>query len=148
MLLSTNSLRFLLPLLLLLGCTQQQSVPPVSPIPTFLIGNFEDDYDVHYSITDSTFSMEDHTLIHVLDWNVENQFFIGQNDTSNIYDPLLYSRIDWMIFENMGAYEWGFCMSTYNAATLDSAYSASANRAQPKTGCNGYPFSRMKAAQP
>lgn len=117
----------------------------VSSISEFMRGNFEDDYRVTYSVSDSVFKMEEHTKIHIVEWNLEEQFFLGQNDSSNIYDPLLYSRIDWMKFENMGEFEWGFCMSAYNEISLDSARAVSVvNREDPKTGCNGYPFSRMK----
>ena len=114
-------------------------------IPDFITGDFEDDYGITYSISDSVFEMGDHTKIYILDWDLEEQFFVGQNDSSNIYDPLLYSRIDWMKFEQTGEFEWGFCMSAYNETTFDSTKSVeSVNREAPKTGCNGYPFSRMR----
>lgn len=114
-------------------------------IPEFLIGQFEDDYELRYTITDSLFKMEERTKIHITEWNFEEQYFIGQNDSLNQYDPLLYSRIDWTTFENMQPFEWGFCMSAYNAISIDSAVAVSTtNREVPKTGCNGHPFSRMK----
>ncbi|MFV1883664.1 MAG: hypothetical protein ACMZ7B_04200 [Balneola sp.] len=131
-------------ILILFSCSspEEKSSPT---IPGFLIGDFEDDYGVTYAIRDSVFMMEDHTKIHILDWNLDGQLFVGKNDSSNIYDPLLYSRIDWMKFENMGEFEWGFCLSAYNEISLDSARAVSVvNRENPKTGCNGYPFSRMK----
>lgn len=113
--------------------------------PVFLVGNFQDDYEVSYSISDSLFEMEDHTKLHILRWNLEEQYFVGQNDSLNPYDPLLYTRIDWMEFEDMAPFEWGFCMSAYNSISLDSAIAVTtANRKTPKTGCGGYPFSRMK----
>ena len=122
---------------------QQEKSKPIPP--SFLIGSFEDDYSVSYTISDSLFEMEDHTKIHILEWNMEGQYFVGQNDSLNPYDPLLYSRIDWMQFEDMAPFEWGFCMSAYNEASLDSAKAvSSANRETPKIGCDGYPFSRMK----
>ena len=121
------------------------SSPEVDKVPEYLIGNFEDDYGISYSISDSLFEMEDHTKIHILEWNIEEQFFAGQNDSTNIYDPFLYSRIDWIEFEDMENFKWGFCMSAYNEVSLDSAkITKTVNRAVPRTGCNGHPFSRMK----
>lgn len=136
---------FLLLLLFCISCSSEPKKSESLEIPSFLIGSFEDDYQVSYTISDTLFEMEDHTKIHILEWNVEEQYFVGQNDSLNPYDPLLYSRIDWMEFENMPPFEWGFCMSAYKAVSLDSANSfTSTNRETPKTGCGGYPFSRMK----
>ncbi len=130
-------------LLFLLFCSLYQN--EVDSIPDFILGDFKDDYGITYSISDSVFLLEDHTIIRILEWNVDEQFFVGQNDSSNIYDPLLYSRIDWMKFEGMGEFEWGFCMSAYNEISLDSAKAVdTANRDIPKTGCSDNPFSRMK----
>lgn len=135
----------LITVLLFLACSSPRSEPDALELPAFLIGAFEDDYGVNYSISDSLLTMEDHTILHISEWNLEEQYFVGQNDSLNPYDPLLYTRIDWMKFENMLPYEWGFCMSAYNAVSLDSAKAANtAIRETPKTGCGGYPFSRMK----
>ncbi len=139
-------MKHLIPLLflVLLSCSVPEDKTS-TVIPEFLTGDFEDDYGITYSISDSVFMMEEHTKIHIRNWNLDEQFFVGQNDSSNIYDPLLYSRIDWMPFEDMGEFKWGFCMSGYNEVSLDSARSIqTADRDNPKSGCNGYPFSRMK----
>lgn len=135
-----------LPLLVFLSCTNNDSVQePIPSPPEFIIGQFEDDYAISYSIADSLFTMEDHTRLHIIEWNMEQQFFIGLNDSLNPYDPLKYSRIDWMEFNGMAPFEWGFCMSAYAAPSPDSARSVvSADREHPMTGCGGYPFSRMK----
>ena len=38
-----------------------------------------------------------------------------------------------------------FCISAYKEPTIESAEAVKVvDRATPKTGCNGYPFSRMK----
>ena len=130
-------------LLLSLACAQNEFRPQT--IPAFLTGQFEDDYGISYSISDSLFTMENHTKLHIREWNTEEQYFIGQNDSLNQYDPLLYTRIDWMEFEGMEPYEWGFCMSAYDAPSADSARAVTTtDRSTPKTGCGGYPFSRMK----
>lgn len=49
----------------------------------------------------------------------------------------------------MAPYTWGYCYSAYNAPSAAVAETVSvANRAIPRTGCNGYPFSRMRALDP
>lgn len=140
-------MRSLLLLSLVLACTPKAEITKSkeNSAPDFIMGQFEDDYSIRYTISDSLFTMEDHTKLHIMEWNPEEQYFIGQNDSLNPYDPLLYSRIDWVQFEGMDPYHWGFCMSAYNAISLDSARLVSGiDREHPKTGCGGYPFSRMK----
>jgi hypothetical protein len=45
----------------------------------------------------------------------------------------------------MAPFLWGFCLTTYDAKTIEEAQTkAKADRANPRKGCNGYPFSRMK----
>ncbi|MEO9886728.1 MAG: hypothetical protein ABJR05_04805 [Balneola sp.] len=132
--------------LLLLGLTYCLScTSPSVNIPESIQGIFQDDYNIEYELTAKVFYQKPETKFHILKWNVDEQYFISQNDSLNPYDPNLYSRVDWMIFENMEPYEWGFCLSDYNAITADSAEAVNVvDRSKPKTGCNGYPFSRMK----
>jgi hypothetical protein len=44
----------------------------------------------------------------------------------------------------MGQWKWGYCLTAYKAATdAQAGATAAADRENPKTGCGGYPFSRM-----
>lgn len=53
---------------------------------------------------------------------------------------------DWARLDGMAPYEWAFCFSAYNAPTAAAAESVSIARPEaPKTGCNGYPYTRMRA---
>jgi hypothetical protein len=114
-------------------------------VPDYLVGSFQDDYNIEYELTEKLFFQKPGTRFHILKWNIDDQYFIARNDSLNSYDPNLYSRIDWVKFEEMQPFEWGFCLTAYNAATPDSAEIAAVpDRNNPKTGCNGYPFSRMK----
>jgi hypothetical protein len=50
-----------------------------------------------------------------------------------------------MDFSNMEPFRWGFCFTVYDANTDSLAeVTAHADRQNPKKGCNGFPFSRMK----
>ena len=139
-----NSFKFIIGLLvsavLFFGCTK-----PNQNVPEYLLGSFEDDYNIQYELTDKIFLQKPSTRFHILKWNSEGQYFIAKNDSLNPYDPKLYTRIDWMTFKNMTPFLWGFCLTTYNASSADSAETVdTVDRENPKTGCNGYPFSRMK----
>ena len=124
-----DSFKFIMALLffavLLFGCNK-----PNQNAPGYLLGSFEDDYSIQYELNDKVFLQKPSTRFHILKWNIEDQYFIAKNDSLNPYDPKLYTRIDWVTFNNMSPFLWG------NIDTVD--------RENPKTGCNGYPFSRMK----
>jgi diadenosine tetraphosphate (Ap4A) HIT family hydrolase len=73
---------------------------------------------------------------------------LAKNDSKNPSEGKKYSRIDYLIFNDMAPYNWGFCLTVYNAPDASSAKKApAANRAEPKKGCNGFPFSRMKRSE-
>jgi len=117
-------------------------------IPSVLLGNFIDDYDIHYNISDSLWMQYPDTKYHVLKWNVIDQYIIARNDTGNSGDGGLYTRIDYMPFENMKPYLWGYCFTVYNAKSDHEAEAAAfADRRNPKKGCGGFPFSRMKKTE-
>ncbi|MBO6623041.1 MAG: hypothetical protein JJ892_07735 [Balneola sp.] len=114
-------------------------------MPEYLTGSFKDDYNIEYELTEKVFYQKPATRFHILKWNIDEQYFIARSDSLNSYDPNLYSRIDWIKFKGMQPFEWGFCLTAYKANTPDSAEIATVpDRNNPKTGCNGYPFSRMK----
>lgn len=117
-------------------------------IPKGLVGNFIDDYGIRYTITDSLWTQLLNTKYHILQWNLREQYIIARNDASNPSDTSLYTRIDYMNFENMEPWRWGFCLTIYNArATTLAETAAPADRKNPKKGCNGFPFSRMKRVE-
>ena len=60
----------------------------------------------------------------------------------------LFTRIDWVRLD-MAPFTWAFCMTAYKATPADSAEATQpAKRDVPRTGCNGFPFSRMKPSRP
>lgn len=119
--------------------------PTSDSIPSFLLGNFIDDYGIRYSISDSVWTQLPSTRYHILKWDTKEKFLIARNDNRNKTEPGLYTRIDYTTFDNMEPYKWGFCLSVYNAKTDSLAeVTYQADKQNPRKGCNGFPFSRMK----
>lgn len=118
-------------------------------IPVQLPARFTDDYGIRYTVSDTLWMQHPSAKYHILRWNKEQQFIIARNDINNATDQGLYTRIDYIKFSGMEPYTWGFCLSTYNAVS-DSLAEFGPNktdRANPRKGCNGFPFSRMKPAK-
>ncbi len=122
---------------------------PKSKAPEFALGNFTDDYGITYSINDTLWVQNKSMKFHIIKWNPEKQYLVAKNDASNKEDGNKYTRIDYMTFTGMEPYRWGFCLTAYDAATdVIAEQTAYVDRQNPKKGCNGYPFSRMKKTEP
>lgn len=134
-------------LVILSGCSGTRNAT-VQPLPIWMKGQFSDDYGIRYIIGDSIFAMGGSTKYHILQWNEKEQYLLTQNDTANKSDKGLYTRIDYTTFTGMEPYKWGYCFTVYNAGNIGAALRATAaDRANPRKGCNGYPFSRMKRSE-
>ena len=123
--------------------TLAQTAKPKAP--DFAVGNFTDDYKITYSISDTLWVQNGYAKYHIIKWNPEQQYLVAKNDANNKSDANKYTRIDYMTFIGMEPYNWGFCLTVYDAETDEIAEkTASVDRQNPTKGCNGYPFSRMK----
>lgn len=117
-------------------------------VPEFAKGKFVDDYGITYQISDSLWKQQPNVVYRIIKWNPEKQYIIAQNGANNPSDRDLYTRIDYMTFNNMDPFNWGFCLTQYKASSIAEAEAtAAADRENPRKGCNGYPFSRMKRAK-
>ena len=57
------------------------------------------------------------------------------------------ARIDWVELDSVG-FAWAFCYAVYDAPELSGALAApSSDRATPRSGCGGFPFSRMRSLE-
>ncbi|HTE45598.1 MAG TPA: hypothetical protein VK636_10170, partial [Gemmatimonadaceae bacterium] len=82
---------------------------------------------------------------HIVRSVLSGQYLIAHNDSANRGAPGRWTRIDWVKLDGMPPYTWGFCFSAYDARSAATAESVSIARpATPKTGCNGFPYTRMK----
>ncbi|MEO5800124.1 MAG: hypothetical protein ABIS00_11860 [Gemmatimonadales bacterium] len=135
----------LLPLALI-ACTHPATSPaPASAVPAMILGEFQDDYGNHFTISNAEWFHRPKSRYHILIWNVPDQYAIAQNDSSNPGQRGRWTRIDWMSLSGMAPWEWGFCLTAYDAPSLAAAEATTpARREVPRTGCNGFPFSRMR----
>ena len=130
-------------------CTSSRPIAVKGPdIDSSLLGNFTDDYNIRYTISSNSFIQHPGVRYHLLLYNKEEQYFIARNDSSNVSDGGLYTRIDIIRFSDMEPWRWGFCLTAYRAPDMAAAIrTAAADRTNPRKGCGGYPFSRMKRAE-
>jgi hypothetical protein len=134
---------FLLLAIATAGCFWRSS-GAASP-PAFLLGRFGDDYGVNYEISATTWRQLPRGEYHIVRWNTQERYAIARNAMTNSSAPGLWTRIDWVELTGMAPYEWAFCYSAYQAPTEAVAETVSVARKEtPRTGCNGFPFSRMR----
>jgi len=114
-------------------------------LPAFLKGTFGDDYGITYTINDTIWIQHPGAKYHIINFDTTEQYLLVQNDKANKSGGGLFTRIDYMNFKGMEPYLWGFCLTIYDASTLEKAKATiAADRKKPKSGCMGFPFSRMK----
>jgi len=123
--------------------------PPGALPANLVLGAFEDDYGNRYAVTGDAWVMNDGARYSVMRWDREGRYVILQNDAGNATGGGLWTRIDWAELDGMDPWVWAFCMSAYDAPTPEAATaSLIADRRTLRTGCNGFPFSRMKPGSP
>lgn len=111
-----------------------------------MLGTFVDDYGNQYAISKSEWLQLPRNRHRIVRWHVAEQYLIAQNDSGNPSAKGRWTRIDWLRLNDMAPYDWAFCYSAFAAATAAAAESAAvARRDTPRTGCNGFPFSRMRS---
>ncbi|WP_310571105.1 hypothetical protein [Gemmatimonas sp.] len=115
--------------------------------PSEILGRFVDDYGNAFALSVQRFDQLPRGRFDIVEWHLEERYFIARNDAANPRDGGLWTRVDWMPFTGMEPYTWGFCLTAYRAPNVREARQTSApNRDTPRTGCNGFPFSRMRRA--
>lgn len=113
--------------------------------PPGLMGAWADDYGSRHQVGDSLWSHDGSNKYEILRWDSAGQFAIARNAASNGADAGRFTRIDWMRLDDMAPFVWAFCLSIWDAPTADSAARVTlARRDTPRTGCGGFPFTRLK----
>ncbi len=133
------------------GCaaTSRAATPPIGPTaPALVVGTFEDDHGGRHTVSATEWWQGSRTRYQIVMWDTAHRFLIAQNDATNQYDAGKWTRIDWVPLVGMEPYEWAFCFSAYNAASRSAAEGTTIARPDnPKVGCNGYPFSRLRRVE-
>lgn len=138
-------MKYLITLLFIGFCQISFAQPSSQKLPKFLQGSFEDDYGSKYKITDSTMQQLPHSQYNIIEWNEKESYILAKNASSNSYKPGLFTRIDVIQFKDMEPFIWGYCYTEYKANSLEEARQKTADKENPRKGCNGFPFTRMKA---
>ncbi len=134
-------------LMTLAACVRQTALPAPEAPPAMLLGTFTDDYDGTYRITASTWQHGSRSVYEIAAWHADSQYAIARNADANPSAGGRWTRIDWMRLDGMAPYTWAYCLSAHDAPTREAAEAVRiAKRETPRTGCNGFPFSRMRPA--
>lgn len=115
-----------------------------SPPPALLVGDFVDDYGSTHTISTESW-IHGSAEYRVVSWDAEAQHAIAQNAERNPTERGLWSRFDWVLLDASSEYPWAYCQIVYDAEDEQRARDAApANREEPRNGCNGHPYTRMK----
>ena len=119
--------------------TDRPSPPPAQ------LGEFIDDYGIRYVVTERLWLQGAEARYEITEWNGERRFLIARNGAENPTEAGLWTRVDWVALESGTDFEWAFCYAVFDAESQEAARAgAASDRDTPRTGCNGFPFSRMR----
>lgn len=125
------------------ACARTYVSPPTAPAT--LLGRWTDDYGNPFAITRDTWAQAPHGRYDIVEWITSDRALIARRRPTASDPRTLWLRIDWMTFDGMPPWQWGFCLTAWEAPTREAAERTKpADRTTPRTGCGGHPFSRMK----
>ena len=114
-------------------------------VPAFLLGDFVDDYGTVYSVSEGRWQHGTASRYDIVAWNVDELYFVARNHEKYPGEAGLWTRVDWVKLDDPSPFAWAYCYAIYDAATrADAVVAPSSERMTPRTGCNGFPFSRMQ----
>lgn len=145
-LLNTRFMKYIFTLALISLGLSAAAKNSIDTLPVALPAQFIDDYGSQHTISKTLWIQQPSTRYHIIRWNLKEQYLVARNDENNPSEKGLYTRIDYMRFSGMEPYTWGYCLTTYNAPSdsLAEHSQVKADRQNPRKGCNGFPFTRMK----
>jgi len=126
---------------ILTGC------PTVDPVDTDIVydleiaGEYVDGFGGAHSITDDDWIMDGVGIFAITQFDNDANMLIAQNDSTNSFNPDLWSRMDW--FDD-GTDLW-FCQIAFDAATeADALATPAADSTDPaNSGCGGFGWSSL-----
>ncbi len=113
-----------------------------------LEGTWTDGFGGGHTITESTWT-ENGTgytnIFHIQTLDNDAMYLTAQNDSSNGYNPDLFSKFNWTMDDD-GAYH--FCQAAYDAASETAAMDATdADDSDLAAGCGGFGWSSLTEAE-
>lgn len=142
-----DRVRVVLATVLLMAATATSALGQDSEggIPPWLLGDFADDYGIRYTIRTDAWIQRPDASYRIERWDVDARHLIARDPAGAADGGDLWLRVDWVRLGTGAEFTWAFCYAVYDAASLVEARDGpSSNRATPREGCNGYPFSRMR----
>jgi hypothetical protein len=119
--------------------------PFATSAPPLPLGRFGDDYGGTHVVSPTTWQQGNSARYSIVAWQPAERYLIAQNDSLNPSAPGRWTRIDWVPLDGMMPWTWAFCFAAYDAPSADSAEATRVARAAtPRTGCNGFPYSRLR----
>ncbi|MEK9509302.1 hypothetical protein WI460_13975 [Gemmatimonadota bacterium Y43] len=115
---------------------------PVSPeLPGPLVGHFVDDYGEERTVSSRRWTPHRGTALVVERWSVGEQWLLLRHPES-----ALWTRVDWVELDD-AEWRWAFCLTSWDQPSAAAALregTGVADRTNPRVGCNGSPFTRMR----
>jgi hypothetical protein len=115
--------------------------------PPFPTGSFVDDYGSTHTISAAEWRQDAYTRTQIFRWNPTARYILGRSIPKDSTKASGWVRIDWIKLDSP-PYTWAYCIIAYDkpdAAAAEAVTTAKPDT--PRTGCNGFPFTRLKPAE-
>ena len=117
-------------------------VPLAGQAPAQIRGDWSDDYGASHQIGD-TLWRHGGNRYRLVRWDSAGNYLIARRLGTD--SAAVWTRIDLIRLDSMPPWRWGYCLATWTAPSADSAAATRlADRTTPRSGCGGFPFTRMK----
>lgn len=127
------------------ACGTAPGIRPRAEIPSRLLGHFTDDYGEERTLTPEFWHPARGEPSSIDRWNpAEEWLLLRDSETGR------WTRVDWVLLDDPD-WSWAFCLTAWDQPSADAALREGegvADRANPRTGCNGSPFTRMGTTAP
>lgn len=123
---------------------------PDAAAPPLVLGTFTDDYGHRFTLTQTRWTQHPTMRFDIVRWQPRERYLVARVVPDSTGVPAQWARIDWVVLPpEQAPYTWAFCLSAYDAPTRAAAEATRVARPEtPRTGCNGFPFSRMMRSAP
>ncbi|MFN0099009.1 MAG: hypothetical protein ACKVS7_10075 [Gemmatimonadaceae bacterium] len=114
-----------------------------APFPT---GSFVDDYGSRHEISAVEWRQDAYTRTRIVRSHPTARYILGRSIPRDSTALGGWVRIDWIPLDSP-PYTWAYCIIAYDKPDAASAEAvATAKPETPRTGCNGFPFTRLQPA--